>query len=132
MDINFSYERGRVPITVLHIQGEVNLDSSRALEAAAQKAYDAGTRYMLLDLAGVPYMSSGGLRAIHSIFQLLSDGSSGDGGGPEEGSISAGTYASSYLKLLKPTRPVLQVLKMTGYDMFLEIYQDPKSALDSF
>lgn len=132
MDINISYERGRVPITVFHIQGEVNLDSMEELEVAAQKAYDAGTRYLLLDLTDVPYMSSGGLRAIHHILQLLSSGSPGNGGGQTKGAISAGTYTSPYLKLLKPTHPVLQVLKMTGYDMFLEIYDNSKRALDSF
>jgi hypothetical protein len=34
--------------------------------------------------------------------------------------------------LLKPSKSVAEVLRMSGYDMFLEIHQDLKKAIASF
>ena len=46
--------------------------------------------------------------------------------------ILAGTYASPHLKLLNPSKNAEKVLRLAGYDTFLEIHRDLKKALDSF
>jgi anti-anti-sigma factor len=64
VEISISQEQGRVPVTVFHIKGDIEVTSYQQLEAAASQAIASGTRYLLLDLAHVAYISSAGLRAI--------------------------------------------------------------------
>lgn len=130
MQITVSQEQARVPVTVFHLNGD--LTSEVQLQTQAQEAYEAGTRYLLLDLKEVPYMSSAGLRAIHHIFMMLRSDTPAESDQAMKAGISAGTFTSPHLKLLNPTKHVHEVLKTAGYDMFLEIHQDYKRALASF
>jgi anti-anti-sigma factor len=125
MEITVSQAQGKAPVTVLHLKGAVTEEEQ--LEARAQEAYAGGARNFLIDLSEVPYMSSSGLRALHALYMMVR----GEGAGESEG-IRRGTYTSPHLKLLKPNKDVLEVLKTAGYDMFLEIYKDEKTALSSF
>jgi hypothetical protein len=43
-----------------------------------------------------------------------------------------GTFTSPNLKLLNPKPLVKDVLKMTGFDMFLEVHRNYKEAILSF
>ena len=130
MDVKVSQEQGRVPVTVMHITGAVT--DNQELEALAQSAYDAGARNILLDLSDVPYMATSGLRALHAIFTLLRSDTPEESDEATKSGIAAGTFLSPHLKLLKPTPHVREVLKASGYDMFLQIHRDLSSALASF
>ena len=130
MDIVVSQEQGKVPVTVFHLKGPFVWDEE--LIAQAQKAFAAGGRNILVDLTEVPYMSSQGLRALHSLYMLLRTDAPGESNAAVSAGVSAGTYTSPHLKLLKPSKSVAEVLRMSGYDMFLEIHQDLKKAIASF
>jgi hypothetical protein len=130
MDIVVSHEQGRVPVTVFHIKGSVTGDEQ--LQNLAQEHHATGTRNVLLDLTEVPYMSSQGLRALHYMYTLLRSGTPEESDEAVSSGIAAGTFTSPHLKLLKPSKHVLEVLKATGYDMFLEIHDDYKQAIASF
>lgn len=127
MEINVVHEKGRVPVTVLQVSGPVT--SNEELEQQARSEYNAGARHILVDLAGVPYMASAGLRALHYIFNLLKQE---DSDSAVRKSITSGTYHSTNLKLLNPKGPTLEAIKVAGYDMFLEIHQDRNKAIASF
>ena len=129
MEITVAEETGRVPVTVFQVKGPVT--DNTELEQRAQEVFERGTRNILLDLAGVQYMATAGLRALHAIYSLLRS--------PEEeadavvkAGIASGTYKSPHLKLLNPTAHVLEALKAAGYDMFIEIHHNHKQAIDSF
>ena len=132
MEITVTQEQGRVPVTVLHVQGDINANTADQFQEEAQQAYENGARNMLIDLSGVALLSSAGLRALHSIFNMLR------GDSPEESDevvrkgLTDGTYKSPHLKLLSPQKNVTQVLSMAGFDMFLEIYDNRKKAVASF
>lgn len=130
MEINVSKEQARVPVTVFRLNGELTSDAE--LQIAAQEAFEAGARNILLDLKNVPYMSSSGLRAIHNIFMMLRGDAPSESEKAMTAGIAAGTFTSPHLKLLSPTQHVLEVLRTAGYDMFLEIHRDYKKALASF
>ncbi|MFC2037437.1 STAS domain-containing protein [Chloroflexota bacterium] len=132
MEIVTAHKEGRVPVTVFHIKGEISAETSERLQQQAQDAFEDGTRDLLLDLSKVTFLSSAGLRAIHYIFMLLRTDSSEEGTESVRKGISEGTYRSPHLKLLNPNRNVLQVLKMAGFDMFLEIHSKMKAAINSF
>lgn len=125
MEIIIAQEQGRVPVTVMYVDGSLDAVTSDQFQARALEAIDAGHRDLLLDLQKVPYLSSAGLRVINVIYARLNPDSSGTG-------VLTGKVKSPHLKLLNPTPRVLQVLQMAGYDMFLEIHQNLRDALASF
>ena len=130
MKISVSQEQGRVPVTVFHIDG--NLTSEEELQEMARQAYEGGARNILMDLTDVPFMASAGLRALHYIYTLVRADTPEESDGVVRKGIAAGTWTSPHFKLLKPNRNVLEVLRTTGYDMFLEILTDRKQAIASF
>lgn len=130
MEITVSNDQGRVPVTVFHLKGDFT--SEQELLSQARQSYQADTRYILLDLDGVPYMSSSGLRTLHQIFDMLRQDTPVQSDQYVTKGITTGTFTSPHLKLLKPSNHVMEVLKTAGYDMFLEIYHDYKKAIASF
>jgi hypothetical protein len=130
MDVTVSQAQGRVPVTILRITGAVT--DNRELEAHAQAAYDGGARNIVLDLTEVPYMATAGLRALHAIFTLLRTDTPEESDDATKAGIAAGTFMSPHLKLAKPSAHVREVLKVSGYDMFLEIHRDVDQAVASF
>ena len=125
-------QSGRVPVTVFHLEGDLDADSHEPLQQQATEALVAGSRHMLLDLSKVRYMSSSGLRAIYQIFVMLRENVPGESDEGVRAEIAAGTYHSPNLKLLKPSARVSQVLSAAGFDMFLEIHSELRTAIESF
>jgi anti-anti-sigma factor len=132
MEITISDEQGRVPVKVFHIQGEIDAESFEQLEAQAQQAIQDGSRYIVLDLEQVSYVSSYGIRGISQIFSWLRDTAGGEDREAISKGFRDGTYKSHHLKLVNPTRQVEKVLSTAGIDMFLEIHPDLERAVASF
>ena len=129
MDISSWQESGQIPVTILQLKGD--LITEEQLVDKAQAIFQEGARDIILDLGGVPYISSAGLRAIHVIYMLLRSADPQD----EETavrSIARGTYKSPHLKLVKPSRNGLKALTTSGYDLFLDIHDSIPKAVASF
>ena len=73
-----------------------------------------------------------GLRALHNIFDMLNADISAEEQKKVARGILDGSYKSPYLKLLNPTRDVQRTLSTAGFDMFLEIHNKAKAAINSF
>jgi anti-anti-sigma factor len=138
MDINVEQARGKVPVTVVSLRGSLDGSNYQALIAKAKELYEAGTRNLLLDMSNVPFMSSAGLVALHSIIKLLRNEKLPD---PEAGwealhaigrEANAGAQLQRNIKLLSPQPKVEQTLELSGIKSFFEILTDRQSALDSF
>ena len=134
MEIKVSTENGRVPITIMHIDGYIDSATSDLFQAKAKELIKSGARYILVDLANSPYVSSAGLRALHEIFielnaihpdATLSENDIKKG-------ITDGTYKSPYLKLLNLSNGTKMAFKTSGFDMYLEFYDDMKKAIAAF
>jgi anti-anti-sigma factor len=69
MVITIKHEQGRVPVTVLAISGSIDVETVAEFQKTAEKAYQAGTRDLLLDLSEVNYINSSRLRVLHSILK---------------------------------------------------------------
>src|SRR5512143_1601928 len=138
MNITVEQHTARVPVTILRLQGDLDGSTYLNLIAAAKEAYQGGAKSLLLDLSGVPYMSSAGLVALHSAVQLLRGEQPPD---PEAGwstlkSVAvdkpAGGSAQQAVKLLKPQPRVTRTLEMSGMNVYFEIFTDEASAIASF
>ena len=96
------------------------------------KIIDDGARHLVLDLSKVPYMSSAGLRVLQNVFDKLRSLSADESDKEMYRRINEGSFTSPHLKLLNPTKEVIEVLKMTGFDMLVSIETDLKKAVASF
>ena len=136
MQISFSKQEGRVPVTIMQLIG--NLDASNYAEviAKAQTTYDEGARDLLIDLSKVPYVSSAGLMSLHSVALIFAGHSMNakDSGRPAFRSINAQNEKAVrlHVKLLNPQPDVEQVLDVVGLKHFLDIFTDLGTALQSF
>jgi anti-anti-sigma factor len=113
-------EQGKVPVSILRLEGDIDAATHKTLEEKASEAIVAGATNILLDLSEVNYMGSAGFRAIHSISNMLEHGE------PQ------GLSKSKHLKLLNPSEEVSRVIKTLGFDVYLDIFQDRVEAINSF
>jgi len=132
MDITITQEQGRVPVTVLQVIGKTDATSANVLQQKATEVIDAGARHLVLDIAKIPYMSSAGLRVLQEVFNKLRALSSDESDKEMYRQINDGSYKSPHLKLLNPSKEVLEVLKMSGFDMLVSIEKDLSTAIASF
>jgi anti-anti-sigma regulatory factor len=136
MQINVSTRQGRVPVTILQLNG--SLDASNYTEPIqkAQELYADGARDLVIDLSNVPYISSTGLMAIHSLGLIFSgiQTTSMQSGRPSFRAIDPKRDQSvrDHVKLLNPQSQVDQVLDMVGLKLFFPIFNDLDTAVKSF
>lgn len=134
MEFKVTTENGRVPVTVLHVDGNIDSASYSDFEAKAEELVEGGARHILVDLSNTSFVSSAGLRAIHNLFNKLNDlhpDMNLSNVGMQQG-IANGTYKSPYLKLLNLSEEAKTAFTVSGFDMFIEAYTDLKTAIASF
>ena len=131
MEITVSQEQGRIPVTVLHVFGEIDARTADEFQATALQNIVGNAPALLLDLSGTRYISSAGLRALNAIFLALRD-RAGESAERVGRGLRDGSYRSPHLKLLSPSPEVMRVLNTAGFDMFLDSYTDLRAAVASF
>jgi anti-anti-sigma regulatory factor len=136
MDIIVSQAEGRVPVTIMALQGELDASNYLDLVARAKDLYKAGTRDLLLELSALSFMASSGLVALHSIALIMRGEEPPD---PEHGWGAFRALAKDkeggyepHCKLCNPQPSVAKTLKMTGFSTFLEVHADSEAAISSF
>ncbi|HEY3474373.1 MAG TPA: STAS domain-containing protein [Anaerolineales bacterium] len=112
--VQISRAEGRVPVTIFRLQERINLGNFTELEEAARKAYDEGTRDLVLDLSQTVSMTSIGIRAIVIIHKMLSP----DGG--------------KHLKIANPMPYIREMLDISGVTQYIETYDTVDEAVASF
>jgi anti-anti-sigma factor len=134
MEVKVFNENGRVPVTVLHVDGNLDASTSDAFQAKADEVINGGARYVLVDLSHVKFVSSAGFRVINTIFNKLRtlnpDANLSDK--EVKAGISAGTYKSPHLKLLNLSDEARTAFELAGFDLFIETHTDQQTAIASF
>ena len=129
MDIIITQEQGRVPVTVVHPVGRINLGNANELEKKYKEAFNEGARDFILDLKEVPSTTSAGMRVVSSIYKQLHPTVPGE----KSAGVNIGAKPQSpHLKLCNMDEEVRKVMNIAGFDMFLEIYKDVEEALKAF
>jgi anti-anti-sigma factor len=118
MYVTATQAQAEVPVTVLHLIGELDASNYQIVIDKAKEAYAGGTRNLVLDLGEVPYMGrpdpEQGWGALRSIDRERDAG------------------LQQQVKFLNPQPKVERVLKMAGFDQFFEIFSDQEAAIASF
>lgn len=130
MEITITQETSPKAIAVMHVVGNVDSTSFEQFQQAAAELIRNGARDLVIDLEKVPYMSSAGLRVLNVIYNSLRDENATRSA--VSAGVAKGTYKSAHLKLAAASSRVVETLKMSGFDMFLEMHPNVASALASF
>jgi len=119
-DLKNSVEQieGDVSVTVFHLRGWLDAQSENDFVGWAKEAYEAGARYLLLDLSELDTLTSAGMRAIQRVYKQYTP----EGVDKEE----------QRLKMAAAPPPVYHALKMAGFLISIPMYESVQSALDSF
>lgn len=128
---------GRVPITVIALDGELDASNFNELIATARQLYESGTRYVLLDLANLRFMASSGLVALHSILRVMHgeappDPEAGWGALHSLGLDVSGGDTQTAVQLCAPQSAVERVLTRTGLLRLFTVHPDRASAIAAF
>src|SRR5512135_609411 len=125
MDLKVESAQGKVPVSILKMKGDLDASNFEQVIDKAKELYSAGSRYLLLDMSEVPFMSSSGIVALHSIVLLFQGKPAHD---PEAGwevfreiERDRASGIQPYVKLLNPHPRVVSVLQKTGMDNFFEV-----------
>jgi anti-anti-sigma regulatory factor len=136
MNISISQVQGKVPVTVVKLEGQLDGQTYQDLINKAREAYKAGWRDFLVDMSDLTYISSAGLVALHSV-ALLAKGEelpNTDEGWAAYRSMGRSKEAGiqEHMKLLNPRPEVLSVLEMVGFSAVFKIFSDLDEAVKSF
>ena len=136
MQIRITKQEWRVFVTIMHLSG--NLDASNSIEVInkAPELYTGGARDILLDLSGVPYVSSAGLMSLHTVVLIFAGQSmySKETGRPSFRAINLERDGAvrQHVKLFGPQPAVEQVLDVVGLKQFFDVYTDLDTAIKSY
>ena len=136
MNISVSQAQGRVPVTVIKLDGQLDGQTYQDLIAKAKEVHAGGGRDFLLDMTDLTYISSAGLVALHSV-ALLTQGEDlpdTDQGWSTLRSMgkTSGSTVQKHIKLLNLRDEIKSVLDMVGFGNVFEMYTDLDEAVKSF
>src|SRR5512140_1939514 len=126
MEISVSTRQAAMPVTVIQPHGDVDASNYAQLIDKVQSLLDEGAHDFLIDLSDVPFMSSAGLVALHSIANMLR--------GEQAADMRAGWQAlksidrskdlgfQKHVKLLSPQQYVAETFDKAGFTQFFEIF----------
>ena len=136
MEITVSTQQGKVPVTVVQPHGDVDASNYAELVNKVETLHKDGAQDFLIDLSDVPYMSSAGLVALHSIAIMLRGEKAAD---PQSGWAALKSIDRSrergmqkHAKLLNPQEYVADTFEKAGFTQFFEVLTDLNKAVTSF
>ena len=136
MNISVSQAQGRVPVTVVQLDGKLDGQTYQDLIDKTRELYNSGTRNMLIDMTDLTYISSAGLVSLHTMALLMRGESLPD---PEQGwanvknmDRSRGMGIQENVKLFNPRPEVQSVLDMVGFSQIFAVFTDREQALQSY
>jgi anti-anti-sigma factor len=132
MDIVVYKQENKPVIAVVRVNEEINMATFSKIDTAVRAEIAGGTRNLVIDLTGVPYMTSAGIRLLNSLFKLLRQDTPAESDDAISQGVRDGTFKSPHLKLVNPNASVHEVLKTSGMDMLIAIYPTVEAAVTSF
>jgi anti-anti-sigma factor len=132
MEITSSIINTAVPVTVVRVNGNIDSSSHQAFLAEVERLLAQGAGRILVDLAGSPFISSAGLRALHQIFNQLRTLHRDVDDEALRRKMNTGAYKSPYLKVLNLSREAREVFELGGFDTYIEVHDNEEKAIASF
>ena len=100
-------------VTVFLPEGRIDTQSAADMEEALQSAVSVGRHNMVVDMSGVEYISSAGLRALAAVLVKCRD----EGGDMQLAALNA---------------RVTRVFNIIGFDLLMSVHDTPEAAVADF
>jgi anti-anti-sigma factor len=100
--------------TILHVSGRVDADTSPNLEKQINKILSKGQYHLIVDLGGVDYISSAGLRVLVSALKKSRRYNRGD------------------VRLAGLSARLKEAFQLVGFNKLFQIFGDAEDAAGSF
>jgi anti-sigma B factor antagonist len=100
-------------VNLMTVVGRIDSSNAAELDEALKELLSNGRYNIILDLSGVEYMSSAGLRSLVS-------------------AVRECKRRGGDLRLTTPSERVSEVLKLAGLDSVFQIFDDSTTAVGSF
>ncbi len=120
------------PVVIMRITGDIDSATYQYFQSRVEEELAKGGRYFLLNLQNVNRITSAGLRVIHNLFNHLRSANEDVNDDELRRLMSAGSYKSPHLKLTNLTPHVMDVFRLGGFEIYLELFEDENAALESF
>jgi len=117
-------------IAVMRITGDINASNFIQVVDKAREIYNNPITDLIIDLSGVPSISSAGVVAIHKV-ALLFSGSSQDVEEHENPDFTHVSSARKHVRLLNPQPAVDKTLASSGMRLFFKMYTNIEDAIQS-
>lgn len=127
-----TYSTHQPPITVLRINGDIDSSNYQSFQNYLNHEIEKGGRYFLLNFANVKRITSAGLRVIHNLFNNLRSLNNDIDDDELRRLMSAGSYKSPHLKLTNLTPHIIDVFRLGGFEIYLDLFEDENAAIESF
>ena len=125
--LNITKTEGKV--TILHLDGKLDGQTEKELLHAAQAAFDAGARSLLLDFDKLTIITSAGLRALHTLYKMFTPDEEAQAWIAEN---KGKMFQSPYFKIAQPSSEIHYVLSISGFLQSIYVYPSLQEAVDSF
>jgi len=133
LEILTTKAEGSVPVTIMHLHGDLDTVGADVFDSSAQEVIAGGAEDVLVDLSGVTFISSAGIRSLHRLFYKLHPEDSAEYKRILNEGIRQGVYKASHMKLRAPVSHVTDPLKIMGVDLYMEILNtSEKEAVSTF
>lgn len=100
-------------VTLFVLEGRIDSTGAAEMDDALQRASADGENKMILDMSGVQYINSAGLRTLADI-------------------LTQNRKANGNLFLVAPSTKVERVLKIIGFDKFFSVFGTVDEAVAAF
>ena len=106
---------GAVSVTVLHINGLLDAQSEQKLIQTAQRTYDEGAGFLVIDMSQLHTLTSAGIRALQKTYKMFT---------PKES-------RESHLLLCTAQPQINNILGITGFLDKIPMYETLDAAVQS-
>ena len=106
-------ERNEKDISIFNVEGRIDSEGAVDLDLALQTAVSEGKYKMIVDMSGVRYINSAGLRTLADI-------------------LTRNKELGGDLKLVAMNPKVKRVFEIIGFEKFFNIYETMPEALKAF
>ena len=110
--------QGRENVVIFHLQGWLDSKSEERFLQAGRIAYEAGARFLIIDLGEIEAITSAGMRAIQKVYKIFT---------PAEEHFKV-----AHIKICNAPPQINNILGITGFLQNIPSYATIQSALASF
>ena len=124
LEITSNLENARVPVTVVNLKGEIDSSNYKVFQDRTEEFIANGARFLLLNMKDLEYISSAGLRVIHTLFNNLRDLHKDANDEELRKKMSAGMYKSPFIKVVNLSARVHEAFELSGFHVYSEVHEE--------